>query len=67
MAMNTNRRKVASIPPNHDVLGHPELRDQQGPGDGQSNFKAPAPKSLGSIGMESSEKKGGDFKYGSGL
>lgn len=36
--MAASRGRMQSIPADHDALGHPELRTEQGPGDGETTF-----------------------------
>lgn len=67
MADNT-RGKMGSIPPAHDVLGAPNLRDQQGPPTGETRFQQIAPKnvSLDVTKSEPGSKRYGDFKVNPG-
>lgn len=66
--MAATRGKMASIPPDHDALGHPELRDQQGPGDGETTFRQIAPKTTSQdITKATPNHKTGDLKISPSL
>lgn len=66
--MAANRGRLASIPPDHDVLGHPELRDKQGPPDGETSFRQPPTATLG-VDMTKAipRPRGGASKFGPGV
>lgn len=61
--MAASRGRMQSIDPDHDALGHPELRDQQGPGDGETTFHQIAPSTTsGDITDAVPTHKSGDLK-----
>lgn len=62
--MANSRRKLESIPADHDVLGNPKARDSQGGSDGQTRFQQIEPKSgYTDITKLKPTRKSGDFKF----
>jgi hypothetical protein len=58
------RGRMSSVPADHDALGHPELRDQQGPPNGETRFQQIAPKTTGGdITKQTPAHKSGDLKF----
>lgn len=65
---NKARTRLSSIPADHDALGHPELRDQQGPPLGETTFRQISPKTTSTdITKMTPTHKSGDTKYSSGI
>lgn len=63
-----DRRKMQSIPPDHDALGAPNLRDQQGPPVGMSDFQQIKPKTTqADLTKSTPGRKSGDIKFGRNL
>ena len=59
---------MGSIPADHDALGHPELRDQQGPGDGETTFRQIPPSTNSQdITKATPDHKTGDLKVSPSL
>lgn len=61
---NSARSKRGSIPAEHDFLGHPELRDKQGPSDGETSFRQiPASTSGADVTKVQAKNVSGNFKF----
>lgn len=59
-----SRGRLPSIPPDHDVLGHPELRDKQGDTAGVTSFQQIRPSSSqNDLTKMTPTRKSGDLKY----
>jgi hypothetical protein len=60
---NQARGRLGSIPSDHDVLGAPNQRDQQGGPNGETHFQQIRPSSgYSDITKSKPTHKGGDFK-----
>jgi hypothetical protein len=67
MSNASSRGRLGSIPADHDALGHPELRTEQGPPVGETKFQQIGPKTTsGDITKATPVHKSGDFKIAPG-
>lgn len=58
------RGRLGSIPADHDVLGHPNLRDQQGGPNGQTRFQQISPTTRATdVTKMKAKHLSGDLKY----